>query len=52
MLPRVCSVPGDDSDNAYLKVCLYFAFSWIYSMCSSLLKIAPAEYATNAFSSK
>ena len=29
-----------------------FSFVEIYSLCLSVLKLAPAEYATNAFSSK
>ena len=39
------------------KKCVYilvwnFPFNWNYPMCLSVLKVAPAEYAKNAFSSK
>jgi len=42
---------GDGEDDT-LELLWNFAFTKIYSVCLSVLKLAPAEYATNAFSSK
>ena len=47
---------GDGEDDAWQKnvsILLWdFSFVEIYPVCLSVLKLAPAEYATNAFSSK
>ena len=43
----------DDASQKYVSILLWnFSFVEIYPVCLSVLKRAPAEYATNAFSSK
>ena len=62
LVPHICACVSRDLTHIatarttpgkmYFYLTLEFLIFWNYPVCLSVLKLAPAEYATNAFSSK